>query len=227
MVNAKRKKRIRDLPRSKRPREKLSTVGVENLTAVELLAIILGSGTKRTNVINLAKKILKKFPPKELIHVKTLDLISIKGIGKVQAGKILASLELGRRAMGESPGKRLLVPEDAVREVDEIRIKSREYLIALYLNARYELIKKQVITIGRLNKNLVEARDVFGPALVNLCAFVILVHNHPSNDPTPSKDDKIFTKHIIKAGGLLGITLTDHIIVSKKDYFSFREAKLL
>lgn len=158
MVNAKRKKKIRDLPKSKRPREKLAAIGVQNLTAVELLAIVLGSGTKQANVVSLARKILKKFPLKELVHVKTTDLTSGKGVGKVQAGKILASLELGYRAMEEFPVKRLLTPKDAVREVEDIKTKTREYLIALYLNAHHELIKKQIVTIGGLNQNNLEPR---------------------------------------------------------------------
>ncbi len=227
MANAKRRKKIRDFPRSKRPRERLLAIGVSNLTAVELLAIILGFGTRQANVVNLARKILKKFPLKELMRTRISDLVSIKGVGKIQAGKILASLELGRRAIEEYPAKRLFTPEDAVREVDDIRTKSREYLVALYLNARHELVKKQTITIGGLNKNLAEPRDVFGQALTLPCAFIILVHNHPSADPTPSEDDKVFTKNLVKAGKLLGVKLVDHIIVCPKDYFSFREAKLL
>jgi len=216
MANAKRRKKIRDFPKSTRPRERLAAIGVQNLTLVELLAVILSSGTKRGNVLSLARKILKTFPLNELSKAQIDDLTKIKGVGQVKAGKILASLEFGRRAVGESPAKKLRTPEDAVREVDDIRAKSREYLVALYLNARHELIKKQTITIGGLNKNLIEPRDVFGQALALPCASIILVHNHPSGDPSPSKDDKVLTKTLVKAGELLGIKIVDHIIVSKK-----------
>lgn len=223
----KRKLSVRDLPKTKQPRERLVLLGVANLTAIELLAIILGSGTKKQNVLNLAKKILHKFPLKDLVSTKISDLARIEGVGRVQASKILASLELGRRAIEGFPTKRLLTPEDVLREVDDIRDKSREYLIALYLNARRELIKKQAITIGGLNQNIVEPRDVFNEALTLPCAFVILVHNHPSGDPSPSEDDKTVSKKLAAAGQLLGISIIDHIIVAKKEYFSFREAELI
>ncbi len=223
----KRKVSVRDLPKTKRPRERLSLLGVTNLTAAELLAIILGSGTKKQNVLNLAKKFLHKFPLKDLAKVQISDLARIEGVGRIQASKILASLELGRRATEGFPAKRLMTPEDVLREVDDIRDKSREYLIALYLNARRELVKKQAITIGSLNQNIVEPRDVFNEALILPCAFVILVHNHPSGNPNPSEDDKIVSKKLAAAGQLLGISIIDHIIVAKKEYFSFREAKLV
>lgn len=227
VVYAKKRKTIRDFPKSKRPRERLFSLGVANLTTVELLAIILGSGTKKRNVLRLAKEIVKAIPIRNLPHAHISDLTKIKGIGPVQAGKILASLELGRRALEEMPAKRILTPNDVVREVDDITKKTREYLIALYLNARHELIKKQTITIGNLNQNIVDPRDVFAQALSLPCAYVILVHNHPSGDPKPSQDDKRLTKVLVKAGRILGVNLIDHIIVSKRDYFSFREAKLL
>jgi len=224
---AKRKLRIKDLPKVKRPRERLSDVGVANLTEVELLALVIGSGTRGVNAINLAKKILLKFPLKRLANAQVSDLIKIKGLGRVRAGKILASLEVGRRVWEELPAKILLTPESVIREVDEIRLKSREYLIALYLNARHELVKKHTISIGSLNQNVVEPKDVFGQALTLPSPFIILVHNHPSGDPSPSKDDKTFTKTLLKAGKLLGVEIIDHIIVSPKNYFSFREAELI
>jgi len=227
VVYAKKKRTIRDFPKSKRPRERLFSLGVANLTIVELLAIILGSGTKKRNVLKLAREIIKTIPLKSLPHAHISDLIRLKGIGPVQAGKILASLELGRRALEKIPAKRILTPNDVVKETDDIRGKTREYLIALYLNARHELIKRQTITIGNLNQNIVDPRDVFSEALTLPCAFVVLVHNHPSGDPTPTQDDKKFTKALVKAGKILGVDLIDHIIVSKQDYFSFREVKLL
>jgi len=218
--------KIKDFPRIKRPRERLAAVGIQNLTKVELLAIILSSGTKHGNVLSLARKILKTFPLKELSGIQISDLTKIKGVGQVKAGKILASLELGGRAVGGSV-KQLLTPQDVLGEVDDIKSKNREYLVALYLNARHNLLKKQTISIGNLNQSFLEPRDVFAPALILPCSFIILAHNHPSGDSSPSMDDKTLTKHLFKAGELLGIKLVDHIIVSKNDYFSFKEAKLL
>ena len=222
-----RRKTIRDFPKSKRPREKLLSFGVANLDNFELLAVILGSGTKKENVVNLARKILRKINLKRLSRARISDLTNIEGLGTIQAVKILAALELGRRAQTDTQAKKILTPKDVLREIDDIRTKNREYLVALFLNARHELLERQTIAIGGLNTNSIESRDVFSKALALPCAFVVLVHNHPSNDPTPSKDDKTFTKRLSEAGELLGIKIVDHIIVSKKDYFSFREAKLL
>jgi len=222
-----RRKTIRDFPKSKRPREKLISRGIASLDTPEVLAVILGSGTRKTNVVNLSRKILKKIPLKKLIDTKLGDLTKIKGIGTIQGAKILAAIELGRRAFEQGDKKVILTPEAVLQQVEDIKNKNREYLIALYLNARHELISRETVAIGGLNASNIEPRDVFSKALALPCAFIILVHNHPSGDPTPSKDDKVLTKHLIKAGKLLGMRLVDHIIVSKRDYFSFREAGLV
>jgi DNA repair protein RadC len=225
-MTAKRKK-ITDLLPSQRPREKLSLLGVANLTDTELLALVLGFGTKRRNVLSLAKIILKTFSIKKLPQLTVADFTHIDGIGSVQAGRILAAIELGRRAFANIPLNKLLTPQDAVREAGDLRTKSQEHLVALYLNARYELIEKHTIGIGGLSKNVIEPRDIFRHAFILPSPFFLLIHNHASGDATPSNDDIVFTKRLVRAGRLLGCRIIDHIIVSGKDYFSFREAKLL
>jgi DNA repair protein RadC len=218
---------IKDLSKTRQPRERLVSFGAENLTDGELLAIILTSGTKKKNVLKLAKEILKKFPLRTLRTFELSELAQIDGIGKVKAGKILVSLELGRRSLGTKSHQQLLIPEDVVKEVKDITNKSQEHLLALYLNARHELIEKQTICIGTINQVIIEPRDIFSYALLLPSPLIILVHNHPSKDPLPSNPDIAFTKRIVDAGKLLGIQIVDHIIVTEKDYCSFRERKLI
>lgn len=221
-------KTIKDLPKTKRPREKLAAIGLSNLTEEELLAIILGFGTKNKNVLTVSKNLLKKFPLKKLIHTSLADLVKIDGIGEVQAGKILAAIELGIRACNPDIGQKIIAtPEAVLQEVIDIKAKTQEYMLALYLNARNQLIQKQVVSIGGLNKNAIEARDIFSYAITTPCATIILVHNHPSADPTPSEDDIKFTKRIEEVGDILGIQLVDHLIIAKNEYFSFKEAGLI
>ena len=218
------RKRISDLPKSQRPRERMRHLGVTNLTVEELLAVILGSGSRKRNVLGIAKRIAKK---KDLSTITYQDLIGIHGIGSIGAGKILAGIELGKRIWQGSAATVIETPEDVVREVRSVRSKSREYLIALYLNARFELLSRHTVAIGSLNTSMVEPRDVFSEAVALPCAYIVLVHNHPSGDPSPSDDDTKLTKQMKKAGKLLGIEIIDHIIVSSNDYTSFREMKLL
>lgn len=225
-MTAKRKK-ISDLLPSQRPREKLFSLGAANLADEELLALILGFGTKRRNVLSLAQIILKMFPIAKLPQLTVSDISRIDGIGKAQGGKILSAVELGRRVFANTLASKLLAPQDAIQEAGELRTKSQEHLLALYLNARYELIEKHTISIGSLSKNIIEPRDIFRHAVVLPSPFLLLIHNHPSGDVTPSDDDILFTKRLVKAGKLLGCNIVDHIILAGKDYFSFREAKLL
>lgn len=217
------KKKIQDLPPIQRPREKMAKVGITNLTNVELLAIIMGSGTKGRSVLKIATQILKKFGLTKLNKVKTNNLIKISGIGQVQAIKIKAAIELGKRAIQHQPLIKLNSPEKVFLAVKEITHKKQEHTIALYLNGRQELIKKKTIAIGNFNSNIIEAREVFGPALTLPASFVILAHNHPSGNVIPSNDDIKITKKLIKIGKYLGITLLDNLIVSKKNYYSLCE----
>jgi DNA repair protein RadC len=221
------KKRIQDLPKSKRPRERLVNLGAANLTSQELLAIILSSGTPKQNVLNLAQRLLEKMPLSKLGQMSINDLAKIKGIGQVKAGKILASLELGKRIARRDNYKKILNPEDVCREIAYISNKKREYLVGLYLNARQELLKKATLSLGGLNFSYLEPRDIFRYCFTLPCAFVILAHNHPSGDCQPTREDKELTKKLLQAGRILGIELVDHLIVASKDYFSFKEAGLI
>lgn len=224
---ARKKKRILDLPISSRPREKLAVNGRENVSNAELLAILFGTGTKKENAVELGEQILKKFPLKELGKVDYASLIKITGIRQAKATRLLAALELGQRIYDNNKLTKILINslEDTVRVIQEYADRKQEYLVCLYLNARHELLQKEIIGVGSLNSLQVEPREVFRPAFTTPCAGIIIAHNHPSGDSSPSEDDILFTKRIHEAGEIMGIPLLDHVIISSSGYFSFRENK--
>jgi len=221
--------RIKDIPKIERPREKLIEKGPENLKDKELLAILIGTGIEGKNVLEIAKQILRKYSKKRLLQMKYEDLSKIKGIGPAKACIILASQELVKRALKiEDSGLPIVqTVNDVALQVGYIRDKSREHFIAIYLNARNELIFRKHIFIGTLNASLVHPREIFKEALEHNAASVILVHNHPSGDPTPSEDDLEITKRIIEAGKIMGIDILDHIIISKNKILSFKSKGLI
>jgi DNA repair protein RadC len=227
MAEEKRKYKIKDLPKVDRPREKLIKYGPEKLSNSELLAILLHSGTKNENVIDLAKKILKKFNKEKLPNLAYDDLKKFPGLGPAKSCEIIACFELGKRFLKEKKTRIYLKPEEVWQELKDIRDHKKEHFIVFYLDTRNQEIKREVISIGLLNANLVHPREVFEPAIKNLAAQIILAHNHPSGDPEPSEDDIEVTKRLVEVGKILGIEVTDHIIVAKNKFFSFKEKKLL
>ena len=225
-----RKNRIKDLPKVERPRERLISKGRENLKDEELLAILLRTGREGKNVLDLARQILNKYSKKRLLKLKYEDLIKIKGIDSAKACTILAAVELVKRALeiGEETLPIIRSTKDVIAQAVYMRDKSREHLMAIYLNARNEMVwKKQSIFIGTLNANIVHPREIFAEALRQNAASVILVHNHPSGDPEPSQDDLEITKRIIEAGKIMGIDVLDHVIITKNKVFSFKENKMI
>ncbi|MCD6591314.1 MAG: DNA repair protein RadC [Candidatus Aenigmarchaeota archaeon] len=220
-MKVKYKVRIRDLPKFERPREKLMSTNEKLLTDAELIAIILGSGTKGENAIKLADKLLRS---KDLLSLDFRALREIKGIGNAKACKLLASIELGRRLFSCKKERIIKSPEDAYEYAKEIEKCKKEYLIALYLDTRNAVIKKDVISIGTLNTNAVHPREVFYPAISEFASGVILIHNHPSGGHEPSEDDIKMTKRMAKAGKLMGIEIIDHIIIGNGKYTSLKEA---
>ena len=220
---------IHDLPRIERPREKLISKGPQNLKDEELLAIILRTGTKEKNVLELSQQILRKYSKKRILKLKYEDLIKIKGINSAKATTILAAIEFVKRAlkMGEETLPKIESVKDVISQFSYLREKQREHLAALYLNARNELIFKKHIFIGTLNANICHPREIFAEALRQNAASVILVHNHPSGDPEPSSADIEITKRIQEAGKIMGIDVLDHVIITKTKVLSFREKKLI
>jgi len=222
--------KIKDLPKIERPREKLVAKGSENLKDKELLAILLGTGVEGKNVIEVAEQILEKYPIKNFLQLKYEDLIKIKGINSAKACIILASQELVKRALDvrdESLPKVESV-EDVLAQVVYMREKTREHLMAIYLNARNEMVWKKLVFLGTLNASLVHPREIFKEALDKNACSVILAHNHPSGDNEPSEDDIEITKRIIEAGKIMGVEVLDHVIIAKgKAPYSFKESKLI
>ena len=219
----------RDLPKVERPREKLIAKGPQNLKDEELLAILLRTGIEGKNVLEIARQILRKYSKKRILKMKYEDLIKIKGINSAKACTILASIELIKRALevGEETLPKIESIKDVIAQMSYLRDKTREHLAALYLNARNELVFKKHIFVGTLDANIAHPREIFEHALANHAASVILVHNHPSGDPQPSKADLEITKRIIEAGKIMGIDVLDHVIIAKNKIFSFKQKKLI
>jgi len=220
------KVRIKDMPLELRPREKLFAQGAENLSDAELLAILLGTGSAKQNALTLGDKLLRQFPLAKL-NGQLQHMVSYPGVGQAKAARIAAALELGERLFAPATVSKVVVrkAEDVVSAVREIADKKQEYLVALYLNARHELLAKEVVGMGSLNSLQITPKEIFSHALKTPSASIIVVHNHPSNDPSPSDDDIHFTRRIHEAGEVMGIPLFDHVIVCKTAYYSFREDK--
>lgn len=221
--------KIKDIPKFERPREKLIKKGAQALHKKELLAIILRTGIKGKNVLQIAQDILSKYGDKKLTDVSYKELRNMHGVGPSKAAQIMAAIELGKRLHREKAEKEVFInsPEDILKEIEHIKENKKENFVVLYLDARNKLIYKETVSIGTLNANLVHPREVFEPAVRNLAAQVILAHNHPSGDPEPSEDDLEITKRLIEAGKILGIEVIDHIIITKTGFISFKEKKLL
>jgi DNA repair protein RadC len=221
------KQKIKDLPKIERPREKLIQYGPERLSNSELLAIILRSGKKGENVIDLANKILKKYRTENLPNLTYQELKDFSGLGPAKACEIIACFELGKRILKGKVASFYLKPEDVWRELKDIREHKKEHFVIFFLDSRNQEIKREVISVGSLNANLVHPREVFEPAVKNLAAQVILAHNHPSGDTEPSEDDLEINKRLVEAGKILGIEVIDHIIVTKDEFLSFKDRGLI
>ncbi len=228
------KKRIRkkttlkDLPPHNKPREKLSERGSPSLSDEELLAIILRTGYKGRSAIDLARSVLRKYPLEKLYKIPLEELKKIKGIGEAKATSLKAIFELAERISKKLHNPPVIDSPLKVAElVWEIGEKKKEVFVVLYLNARKQLVRKEVISVGTLEESLVHPREVFKIALENPTSSLILVHNHPSGDPEPSEEDIRITHRLVEAGKIMGIEVLDHVIISKNGFVSLRERNLL
>lgn len=220
---------VKDLPNHLRPREKLIEKGAANLKDKELLAILLRTGLEGKNVIELSSVILQKYPIDKLWGLTFDQMVKIKGINQAKACSILASFELSRRAQAKFDDNLPVIdsPQKAVDQLTSIRNKKKEHFVALYLNARNQLVHKETISIGTLNSSLVHPREVFFPAIKHHCTNIILAHNHPSGVTEKSPEDGQVTKKLIQSGMLLGIEIVDHLIITKTKYLSFKQENWL
>ena len=218
------KKRMRDTPNRDRPREKLAARGPRALTDAELIALLLGRGTKGRDVWQVAGDV-ERYLERAREGPSYEDLLAIDGIGSAKACEIMACFELGRRYLGDGgvPGHRVASPADVLPLVAEWRDKKQEYFICITLSGAGEVIERRTITVGILNQSLVHPREVFAEAITDRAASVVLVHNHPSGTLEPSTQDIGITRQLAEAGVILGIRVLDHIIVTKKGYVSLRE----
>lgn len=222
---------IKDLPEDERPRERLERKGPKVLSNIELLAILIRTGSRQKSAINLAEEIMRKFSNLYNLRNITIDeLMMIKGIGKAKAIQILAAIELGSRMSQYvlERGMQIRSPSDCAEYIaEEVKSLEQEHFIGIYLDTKNRILAKKTLFIGSLNRSLVHPREVFKEALKHGCASIILVHNHPSNDVTPSPQDISITKRLIEIGELIGIEILDHLIVGANNYLSMREAKYI
>jgi len=214
--------KIKDIPKIDRPQERYLQKGADALSKSDLLAILLGSGIKGKNVKQLSEQIIRKFGSK-FLTLSVDDLLEIAGIGEAKALQIVSALELTKRFYAELNPKDNLVlsAQDAISLTSDIKDKKKEHLICLYLNARNALLQKEVVSIGTLDKSIVHPREIFGPAVELRAAGIILVHNHPSGDVTPSKQDIDVVQTLLEAGKIMGVNVIDFIIVSENNSHSF------
>lgn len=218
--------KIKDTPKVDRPREKLVKYGTKKLTDAELLAIILRTGTKELNVVELAKQILE-ISKSKISNMTFEKLKEIKGIGEAKACQIVASLELSNRLLHEEASPQLVSPESVFASLEEIRESRKEHLIVIYVDVRNREIHREIISMGTLVASLVHPREIFEPAVRKLAASIIIVHNHPSGDTEPSAEDIKITKQLVEAGCIMGIQVIDHLIVAKTSFYSFEEHNML
>jgi DNA repair protein RadC len=207
-----------------KPRERLARGGASVLKDEELLAVLLRTGYAGKDVLSLSREIAKKYPGKKLFELTFKELASIKGIGGTRAATLLAAWELATRHGTSSDGKPVIqTPTDVCDQVTDIRARKKEHFVVLYLNTRNQLLHREFVSIGTLNASLVHPREVFLPAIQHTAAAVVLVHNHPSGDPSPSAEDRELTDRLAEAGKLIGVEVLDHVIVAESRHFSFQE----
>jgi DNA repair protein RadC len=222
--------RMKDLPANERPRERLLSLGPEALSNTELLAVLLRSGTREEGVMELSCRIISSCGIEGLSAAGARQLKDLHGVSDAKACSILASIELGKRLATGSvrPMMSIEGPEDVARiYMARMRGLKKEYFRGLYLDSKKRLLKEETISVGGLNTNSVHPREVFSTAIRESAAALIIVHNHPSGDPSPSREDISVTKSISEAAEMLGIELLDHMVIGKGRYVSLRQEGLI
>lgn len=218
---------LRDVPEEERPRERMIRKGREHLSNVELIALLLRTGSTGESVMALAQRVLSQTGGlKGIAQLSYHELTKIHGIGPAKAVQILAGIELGQRLMKALPEEKdaIRCPSDAAQLVmEEMRFLQQEHFVCMFLDTKNRVIEKKCIFIGSLNSSVVHPREIFREAIRCSAAGVICAHNHPSGDPTPSQEDFEITKRLFNAGEMIGIELIDHLIIGDQLYYSMRE----
>lgn len=217
--------KIKDFPEQNRPRERFLKYGPETLSDAELFAIFLRTGTINENVVDMSNRLISEYGIDKLFECSLKELQKIKGIGPSKAMQVLAMSELGKRYKDSQKPVKFLSSAKKVFEFmhEKLKDEKQENFIVILLNNRNYFIKDVLITKGVLDASIIDSREIFKPAIKNSAARIILVHNHPSGDPTPSKEDLEITEKIIDAGDFLGIKVLDHVIIGKGTYWSWKE----
>ncbi len=214
-------KKIAQLPLHERPREKLLEKGAASLTDEELLAVLIGKGTKNYDVFSLARRLIKIVDEKGMALMPD-DVLEIKGMGKAKVAVILAAMEFVRRRI-RPEGIKIQSPEDVFPLLRHYADRKQEHFLTVSLNGANEVMSVRVVTIGLIDKSHVHPREVFADVLMERASSIIIAHNHPSGSLTPSAEDVAVTVQLKKAGEILGIKVLDHIIFSHRGYYSFSE----
>ncbi|MDP4127308.1 MAG: DNA repair protein RadC [Bacillota bacterium] len=224
-------RRLKELPEELLPRERLYQIGPEALSNREVLAILLRTGIKGENVLTLAERILIEVGGLSGLGKLTVhELAQLHGLGKAKASEVKAALELGRRSVSVDPMSRPVVnsPQDVAHMVmEEMRFLDREHFRVVSLSTKNHVLGISPISIGSLNSSLVHPRECFKEAIRRNSNAIILLHNHPSGDPTPSKEDIEVTRRLADGGKILGIEVLDHVIIGDNRYISLKERGIL
>jgi DNA repair protein RadC len=218
---------IRDVVKDDQPRERLLIEGVSSLSNTELLAVLLRTGTKEESVLALAGRILHHFDGLRMLKDATVEeLTNINGIGIAKAAQLIAAFELGHRMVRIEYKERYSIrsPEDCANYMmEEMRFLQQEHFVCLYLNTKNQVMHRQTVFIGSLNASIVHPREVFREAFRRSAASIICLHNHPSGDPAPSREDIEVTKRLAECGKIMGVDLLDHIIIGEHRFVSLKE----
>ena len=217
--------RLLDLePAIARPREKMLKYGSRALTNTELLAVVLRNGVEGENVLRVAEDLMRRHGAEALPELSLEAWRSTRGIGVVKACQMTAAFELARRILVRPDAEfRISSPREAYEVVRDLKRARKEHLVALYLDAQNYLIRRETISIGALNTTRTHPREILQPAILHSALAFVLVHNHPSGSLEPSRDDLDFTRNIARAAELIGVGLTDHLIVSPRGFVSLKE----
>ncbi len=217
--------KIKDLPESSRPRERFLSQGPESLSDAELQAIILRTGTKSENVVDMSNRLLKEYKLENLFDCSLKELQEIKGIGPSKAIELLTISELGKRySKRKNPVTKITNAKDVFNYFkDKLKDKKQEHFYTLILNTQNIITKEVLISKGVLDSALLHPREVFRPAIKESAKKLILIHNHPSGNPEPSPEDIEITKKLIDIGELLDIKVLDHVIIGREGFWSFKE----
>ena len=222
---------LRDIPIEERPRERMRNYGANALSNAELLAILLRTGTVNESAVLLAQRILNECGSlRNLVDMSVDQLTAIRGVGEAKALQILAGIELGRRiARTQQPEMPVIrSPQDAANLVmEDMRYLKQEHFAVLFLNTKNQVIAVETLSIGSLNASIVHPREVFRAAIRRSSASIICVHNHPSGDPTPSREDIQVTERLVEAGRIIGIDVLDHLIIGDQKFASLKEQGLM